>query len=104
MEISGILPSAKDNQLKTKVLRIFEEIDATVLVEDCHRLPSKGTPKVILKLNLRKNLDPQTVNLLSGTKTYINESLYKYYQKLWSKCKKLCAKHMLLFRVSNRSI
>ena len=55
MEISGILPSAKDNQLKTKVLRIFEEIDATVLVEDCHRLPSKGTPKVILKLNLHKD-------------------------------------------------
>ena len=59
LEISGIPPSVKDNELETKVLSIMEEIDAPVnpgLVEDCHRLPSKGNlKKVILKLNLRKD-------------------------------------------------
>ena len=58
LEISGIPPSVKDNELETKVLSILEEIAAPVdpgLVEDCHRLPSKGKPKkVILKLNCRK--------------------------------------------------
>ena len=108
--------------METKVLTILEEIDAPVdlgLVEDCHRLPSKGDPKmVILKLNRRKdgrkvllnkkklkNLDPEILNLPSDTKIYINESLCKYYKKLWSKCKKLWdAKHILSFWVSNGSI
>ena len=119
LEISGIPPSVKDNELETKVLTILEEINAPVdpgLVEDCHHLPSKGNPKkVILKLNLCrdarkvllnkkkfKNLDSETVNLHSGTKIYINESLSIYYKKLWSKCKKLWdAKHILSFWVSN---
>ena len=59
LEISGIPRSVKDNELETKVLSILEEIDAPVnlgLVEDCHRIPSKGNlKKVILKLNLRKD-------------------------------------------------
>ena len=59
LEISGIPPSVKDNELETKVLTILEEIDVPVdprLVEDCHRLPFKGNPKkVILKLNCRKD-------------------------------------------------
>ena len=100
--VPGIPPSVKDNELETKVLSILEEIDALVdlgLVEDYHCLPSKGNPKkVILKLNFRrnarkvlmnkknlKNLDPGTMNLPSGTKIYINESLCTYYKELWSK-------------------
>ena len=59
LEISGILPSVQDNELETKVLTILKEINAPVdpgLVEDCHRLPSKGNPKkVILKLNRHKD-------------------------------------------------
>ena len=55
--ISGIPPNVKDKELEIKVLSIPKEIDAPVdpgLVEDCHRLPSKGNPKkVILKLNRR---------------------------------------------------
>ena len=108
LEISGIPPSVKDNELETKVLSILEEIDVPGdpgLVEDCQLLSSKGKgnpKKVILKLNrcedIRKvllnkknlkNLDPETVNLPSGTKIYVNESLCTYYEKLWSKCKKL---------------
>ena len=48
LEISGIPPSVKDNELETKVLSILEEIAAPVdpgLVEDYHRLPSKGKLK-----------------------------------------------------------
>ena len=82
------------------------------LAEDCHCLPSKGNPKkVVFKLNLPKdarkvllnkkklkNLDPETVNLLSGTKIYINKSLCTYYKKLWPKCKKTmeCKAHIII--------
>ena len=48
LEISGIPTSVKDNELETKVLTILEKIDAPVdpgLVEDCHRLPSRGNPR-----------------------------------------------------------
>ena len=59
LEISGIPPNVKDNELKTKILSILEEIDAPVdpgLVEDCCCLPSKrNTKKLILKLNRRKD-------------------------------------------------
>ena len=69
LEISGIPPSVKDNELETKVLTILEEIDAPVglgLVEDCHRLPSKGNPKkVILKLNRRKDASKVLLNKIS---------------------------------------
>ena len=50
LEISGILPSLKDNKLESKVLNTLEEIDAPIgpgLVENCHRLPSKGNPEAI---------------------------------------------------------
>ena len=52
-----------------------------------------------------KNLDLETVNLPSGTKIFINESLYTYYKKLWSKCKELWnAKQILSFWMSIASI
>ena len=47
-EVSDFQPSVKDNELEAKVLSILEETDGLVdpgLVEDCHRLPSKGSPK-----------------------------------------------------------
>ena len=45
------------------------------------------------------------MNLPSGTKIYINESLCTYYKKLWSMCKKIWdTKHIFSFRVSNSSI
>ena len=52
-----------------------------------------------------KNLDLETVNLPSGTKIFITESLYTYYKKLWSKCKKPWnAKQILSFWMSIASI
>ena len=116
--ISGIPASVADNGLESKVLEILEEIDVPIdlnLVEDCHRLPSKGSPKkVVIKLNLRKdihrillnknklkNLKPEAVNLLGETNVFINESLCLYYKKLLSKCKKLwVAGHISAFWVS----
>ena len=91
----------------------------TDLVEDCHRIPSKGSPKiVILKLSCRKDsiqvllnknklkqLKPESLNLPASLKIYINESLCPYYEKLWTKCKKLWdAKRILSFWISNGSL
>ena len=60
LEISGIPASVADKDLESKVLEILEEIDVPIdptLVEDCHRLPSKGSPKtVIIKLNHHKDI------------------------------------------------
>ena len=40
-----------------------------------------------------------------GSPVYINDSLCKYYEMLWRKCKKLCAnKFIHSFWVSNGSI
>ena len=101
----GIPASVANNDLESKVLEILEEIDAPIdptLVEDCHPLPSKGLPKkVIIKLNRRrdihrilsnknklKNLKLELVHLPVVTKVFINENLFLYYKKLWSKCKR----------------
>ena len=75
-----------------KVFEILDAVDAPVnldLVEDCHRLPSKGfNKKVILKLNHHKDatqvllnerklnqLKPESLNLPAGVIIYLNESL-----------------------------
>ena len=58
-EISGIPAEVAGKDIEKTVLQILEAIDALVntdLVEDCHRIPSKGSPKkVILKLSHRKD-------------------------------------------------
>ena len=122
LEISGIPAEVGDKDIEKKVLEVLDAIGAPVntdLVEDCHRIPSKGSPKkVILKLSRRKDsrrvllnkkklkqLKPESLNLPASVKIYINESLCPYYKKLWTKCKKLWdAKRILSFWVSNGSI
>ena len=91
LEISGIPESVANNGLESNVLEILEEIDVPInptFVEDCHRLPSKGSPKkVIIKLNRRKdihrillnksilkNLKPESVNLSGETKVLIKDT------------------------------
>ena len=118
LEISGIPTSVADNSLESKVLEILEEIDVSIdpsLVEDCHRLPSKGlSKKVIIKLNRSKdicrillyknkliNLKTELVNLPGEINVFKNESLCFHYKKLWSKCKNLWgAGHISAFWVS----
>ena len=90
------------------MLEILDAIDASFnnqMVEDCHRMPSKGSPqKVIFKLSRQKDsrrvlvnkkkleqLKPETLNWPAGVKIYINEIICPYYKKLWTKCRKLSA-------------
>ena len=106
LEISGIPASVADKDLESKVLEILEELDVPIdptLVENCHRLPSKGSSKkVIVNSNRRKGIHrillnksklktfkPESVHLPGETKVFINESLCLYYKKLWPKCKRL---------------
>ena len=60
IEISGIPASLAENGLKSKALEVLKKISVPtdpILVEDCHRSPSKGLPrKVIIKLNRRKDI------------------------------------------------
>ena len=60
MEISGIPASLADSGLKSKVFETLKESNVPIdpiLVEDPHRLPSKGLPKkVIIKLNCREDI------------------------------------------------
>ena len=89
IEISGIPASLAHNGLKFPCFkRISVPIDPS-LVEDCHRLPSKGLPKkviinlnrhkdihrILLNKNKLKNLKPESVNLSGETNVFINESL-----------------------------
>ena len=122
LKISGIPAEVGDKDIEIKVLEILDAIDGPVntnLVEDCHSIPSKSSPKkAILKLSRRKDsrrvllnkkklkqLKPESLNLPAGVKIYINESLCPYYKKLWTKCRKLWdAKRILPLCVSNGSI
>ena len=60
LEISNIPASVANKDLESNVLEILEENDVSIdpaLVEDCHRLPSKGSSKkVIVKSNRRKDI------------------------------------------------
>ena len=87
----------------------------STLVADCHCLPLKGSSKkVIIKRNRRKDickiflnrnkfkhLKPESVNFPGETNVFIHENLCLYYNKLWSKCKKLLgAGHISTFWVN----
>ena len=103
------------------MLEILDAIDFSFnnqMVEDCHRIPSKGSPqKVIFKLSRQKDsrrvllnkkkleqLKPETLNWPAGVKIYINKIICPYYKKLWTKCRKLRdAKRVLSFWASNGS-
>ena len=106
LEMLGITAKVGDKDIEKKVLEILDAIDTPVetdLVKDCHRIPSKSSPKkVILKRSRRKDsrwvllnktnlkqLKPESLNLPAGVKIYISESLCPYYKKLWTKCRKL---------------
>ena len=120
--MSGIPAEMGTKTLKKKVLEVLDAIRAPVntdLVEECHRIPSKDSPKiVILKLSCRKDsiqvllnknklkqLKPESLNLPASLKISINDSLCPYYKKLWTKRKKLWdANRILSFWISNGSI
>ena len=59
LEILGIPAEAGDKDIDKKVLKVLDAIVNPVntdLVVDCHRIPSKGSPKkVVLRLSHRKD-------------------------------------------------
>ena len=61
----------------------------TSIIVETRKKGSIGSKEGSIEQKQSNNLDPKTVSMPSGTKTYINESLYTCYKKLWSKCKKL---------------
>ena len=96
--MSVIPASVADNGLKLKMFKILKESDVQIdpsIVEDYHRLPSKGSPKkIIIKLipdknirrtSLSKNklrrLKPESVNVPEETNVFIDESLCLHYKK-----------------------
>ena len=93
MQILYIPASVAGNGLESNILEFLKEIDAPIdssLVEDCHRLPYQGPPKiVIIKLNRHKdicrillneselkNQKSESVKLHGDKKAFINESLF----------------------------
>ena len=124
LEISRISELVNDNALEDKIqgllrgINVDTELD-TENIESCHCLKGKGSiGRVILKLSEKndaekiklnkkklKNIDHKKNGLSSGTKVFINESLYGYYKLLWLKCKKLfLEKKIALFWVTNGTI
>ena len=104
LEIAGIPSNTDNTKLEETVLNVFSTIDVTVdseNIEACHWLKSKsGVNKVIVKFSKRKDAERvrnakkklKSTDLSAvGIKNpvYINDSLCTYYNKMWSKCKKL---------------
>ena len=101
--------------LEETVLKIFNETGVTVSsrdIEACHCLNQKVNPKkrkdVARVMNYKKKLKsmkPQTIDLPSDCKIYINECLCKYNKYLWWKCKLLQTRGSIQsFWVTNGSI
>ena len=120
LEISGIPENINDGELEGNGLTVLSKLDVNidpVNVEACHWLKSNNKgKKAILKLFRRNDSDEigrvrdklKTTDLKPigiTTPGYINDSLYFYYKKLWSKCKKLCSNKIIFaYWVSNGSI
>ena len=72
--------------METKVSSILDETDAPVdpgLVEDCHRLSSKGNPrKVILKLNRHKDAKKVLLNKKNEKRGSRNSELVLWHKNL----------------------
>ena len=89
-------------EAETKVCQIFQSLDCNVNKEDldaCHWLKDKE--RVIVKFCRRKDcekvlkakndlrkLDTTNLDLLEGSKIFVNQSLCSYYRLLWSTSKK----------------
>ena len=108
MEVVVIPSSVEHDQLEPTVCRILHHIGVNISgdkIEACHQL-SKNSDPTIVKFSSRKDcehtihvkkdlkdLDATDLDLLAGTKLYINDSLYPYYYRgLWDEAKKLCNK------------
>ena len=104
IEVTGIPLSVSDENLEDKVLKVVKKLGVEVdadNIEACHRI-KKDSDRTIVKFSKRKDCQQvmkikkdlksmsfTDIDLPTGTKIYINESLCSYYRWLWSNCKKL---------------
>ena len=103
LELVGIPSSIEHDQLKDKVVEIFNKVGCNIMkvnVEACHRI-GKNNDRVIIKFSKRKeclqvlsvkkdlkNLDMVVIGLPENCKVFVNQCLCPYYKLLWSKSKK----------------
>ena len=89
LEVVGKPRQVDDKNSETKVLPIFQKVDLIIgpaFIDDCNRL-GKFNDRVIVKLTRRKypkqilkvkeglgDLNMEDLNVLGGTKTYINQN------------------------------
>jgi len=102
LEVVGISKEIENDKLQDKVIEILDKINVKCDnqdIESCHRIKNDRTivklssrRKVFEIMNNKKNLKllkSEEVDLPSGTRIYINESLCPYYRGLWGRCKGL---------------
>ena len=119
LELSCLPESIENSELEETALQLFKklyvEVDSSN-IEDWQWLPSKGPKRKIAKFSKRKDsnrirkvkknwkgMDLSSIGIRPPV--HINDSLCKYYEMLWEKCKKRCVnKFIHQFWVSNGSI
>ena len=116
LELSSLPESMQNSELEDTALQLLKKLDVEIdssNIEDCHWLPSKGPKRVVVKFFKRKDtnrirkvkknlkgMDLSSIGIRSSV--YINDSLGKYYNMVWRKCRKLCVnKFIHSFWVSN---
>ena len=120
LEISGVSELVTDNDLEGKVLKLLEKTDVEAHpdhIEAFHWIKSNAGPKkVIIKMLRRKDADKirRAKKKLKGLylpliginpTVFINDSLCRYNNNLWAKCKKLWLNKFIHgFWTSNGSI
>ena len=88
LEITGVPGSVSNDDLEETIIKIFDKLDVTTdpsNIEDCHRLKSNGSNKVIIKFArhkdanlIRKNNKLKGMNLGSigiNNPVFIKDSL-----------------------------
>ena len=121
MEIAGIPNNVKDDNLKDKVIKIFEKMDVHVSkdnVEACHRLPARDgkNKKVIICFNNRKFASQvlrnkkviKDTNLgdlgLNSGSVFISQNLNKYFQRIGFECRQLKRKKLIFgYKYQNKA-
>ena len=103
-EVVGLPSSIEDKEFEPTVCRMFQRIGVDITGKGSRQKSGmkKQSDRAIFKFSRRKDcehimrrkselrkLKPSDLDLLNGTKLYINESLCRYYRYLWNQCKKL---------------
>ena len=103
-EVVGLPSSIENTEFEPTVFRMFQHIGVDITGKGSRQKSGmkKQSDRAIFKFSRRKDcehimrrkselrkLKPSDLDLLNGTKLYINESLCRYYRYLWNQCKNL---------------